>query len=365
MKSFWLTLLECTLILIIAGAITLILLVKIYLIITKEGMYMKFILKRFLWSVLVLIGLSILIFIIARVVPGDPARMALGPRASEEAIQQLTKELNLDKPLATQYFLWVKGVFKGDLGKSIMSRRPVLDDIKEFLPATLEVIFLAAFIEIVGGILLGTISARYSGKWIDNVVRIISYLGIATPAFVWSIILMLIFGYLIPVLPILGRIDASIIPPPTVTGFMVIDSILDGNMEALSNAILHLIMPAISLALAGLSQASRIHRSSMLDNFEKDYVGTELSSGIPMKKVLLKYVMKPSLISTVSIIALDIAFNYPGISRYGINAMLNKDLNAITAIVMIIGIAFLLVNIIVDIIAAYLDPRIRLQGGAK
>lgn len=338
---------------------------------------MKFIFRRFLWSVLVLVGLSILIFVIARVVPGDPARMALGPRASEEAIQQLTKELNLDKPLVTQYFLWVKGVFKGDLGKSLMSRRPVLDDVKEFLPATLEVIFLAAFIEIIGGILLGTISARYSGKWIDNIVRLISYLGIATPAFVWAIILMLVFGYLIPILPILGRIDASIIPPPTVTGFMVIDSMLDGNMEALSNAILHLIMPAISLALAGLSQASRIHRSSMLDNLSKDYVGTELSSGIPMKKVLLKYVMKPSLISTVSIIALDVAamlgnaflvelvFNYPGISRYGINAMLNKDLNAITAIVMIIGIAFLSVNIIVDIIAAYLDPRIRLQGGAK
>ncbi|MPN50347.1 putative D,D-dipeptide transport system permease protein DdpB [bioreactor metagenome] len=188
---------------------------------------------------------------------------------------------------------------------------------------------------------------------------------------------MLIFGYIIPVLPILGRIDASIMSPPTVTGFMTIDSLLDSNMEAFKNSFLHLIMPSIALAMSGMAQAARITRASMIDNLSKDFVGAEISSGIPMKKVLMKYVMKPSLISTVSIIALDIAamignaflvelvFNYPGISRYGINAMLNKDLNAITAVIMIIGIAFLVVNIIVDIIAAYLDPRIRLQGGVK
>lgn len=338
---------------------------------------MKFIFKRLLWSIFVLIGLSILVFCIARVVPGDPARMALGPRASEETVLKLTQELNLDKPLVTQYFLWVKGVFKGDLGKSLLSRRAVVDDIKDYLPATLEVILLAAFIEITGGILLGAVSARYSGKWIDNVARIISYLGVVTPAFVWAIILMLVFGYLIPILPILGRIDSNIMSPPTVTGFMTIDSLLDGNMEAFKSAFLHLIMPAIALAMAGLAQAARITRSSMLENLSKDFVGAEISSGIPMKVVLMKYVMKPSLISTVSIIALDIAamignaflvelvFNYPGISRYGINAMLNKDLNAITAVVMIIGVAFLVVNIIVDIIATYLDPRIRLQGGGK
>lgn len=338
---------------------------------------MKYILKRLLWSILVLVGLSILVFAIARVVPGDPARMALGPRASEETVANLRQELNLDKPLVTQYFLWVKGVFNKDLGKSLMSRRAVVEDLKDYLPATFEVIILAALIETFGGIFLGAISAKYAGKWVDNVVRVISYLGVVTPAFVWAIILMLVFGYIIPVLPILGRIDESIIPPNTVTGFMTIDSLIAGNMQAFKSAFLHLIMPAIALAMAGLAQAARITRSSMIENLSKDFVGAEVSSGIPMNKIMVKYVMKPSLISTVSIIALDIAamignaflvelvFNYPGVSRYGINAMLNKDLNAITAVIMIIGIAFLVVNIIVDIIAAHLDPRIKLQGVKK
>ena len=336
---------------------------------------LKFFLRRLAWSVFVLFGLSILIFVVARVIPGDPARMALGPHAPQWAINNLIKELHLDQPIYVQYWLWLKGVFTGDLGVSLVTKRPVLADIKEFLPATLEIILFAATIETVGGILLGALSARYSESWFDSVVRVIAYLGVATPAFVWAIIFLLIFGYVWPVLPVIGRIDPGLTAPPVITGLMSVDSLLAGNFEAFRSVFLHLILPSFALALGGMAQAARITRSSMSDNLGRDYVGAEVASGIPMRLVILKYVLRPSLIPTVSIIALDIAamlgnaflveliFNFPGISRYGINAMLTKDLNAIVSVIMVIGLAFVLVNIVVDIIVAYLDPRIRLQGG--
>jgi len=335
----------------------------------------NFILKRLAWSLFVLFGLSVLIFIVARVIPGDPARMALGPRAPQWAIDNMIKELHLNEPLYVQYWLWLKGVFTGDLGVSLVTRRPVLEDILEFFPATLEIIILAAVIETVGGILLGALSARYSGSWFDSVVRVIAYLGVVTPAFVWAIIFVLIFGYVWPILPIIGRIDPGIITPTSITGLMTIDSLLAGNFEAFLSALKHLILPSFALAMGGMAQAARITRSSMSENLGRDYVGAEVASGIPMRLVILKYVLRPSLIPTVSIIALDIAamlgnaflvevvFNFPGISRYGINAMLTKDLNAIVSVIMVIGLAFVLVNILVDIIVSYLDPRIRLQGG--
>jgi peptide/nickel transport system permease protein len=335
----------------------------------------KYFLHRLLWSIFVLFGLSVLIFVIARVVPGDPARMALGPRAPQWAIDNLVKQMHLNEPFYLQYWDWLKGIFHGDMGESLLTRRAVLTDIKEFLPATLELIFLAAIVETVGGIFLGALLARYAGSWFDNIVRLVSYLGVVTPAFVWAVIFMLLFGYAWPILPIMGRIDPGLTMPRTITGFLLIDSLIAGKLDVFVNALLHLILPAMALAMGGMAQAARITRTSMANNLGKDYVGSEVASGIPMNLVILKYVLRPSLIPTVSIIGLDIAsmvgnaflvelvFNFPGISQYGINAMLNKDLNSIVAVIMVLGLTFVIVNIIVDLIVAYLDPRIKLQGG--
>jgi len=248
----------------------------------------SFLLNRLVWSVFVLFGLSLLIFFVARVIPGDPVRMALGPRAPQWAVDNLVKQLHLDEPLYVQYWLWLKGVLHGDLGVSLVTRRPVFTDIKEFFPATIEIILLAAIIETVGGILLGALSARYSGSWFDSFVRLVAYLGVVTPAFVWAIIFMLVFGYLWPILPILGRIDAGIAVPAAKTGFMTIDSLLAGNYEAFKNAFMHLILPSFALAMGGMAQAARITRTSMSENLSKDYVGSEMAAGIPMRLVILK-----------------------------------------------------------------------------
>ncbi len=334
-----------------------------------------FIAKRLGWSLFVLFGLSILIFVIARVIPGDPAVMALGPRATSEALEQYRQENHLNEPLPMQYLYWIEGALQGDFGTSTQSRRPVAEDIREFLPATLELIGFAAVLEIVLGISLGMLSARYSGRAVDNTVRVSSYLGIATPSFVWAILFMLFFALVWPILPAIGRID--VIRPNNYTGFLLLDSTLSGRPDAFWDSFKHLIMPGTALALTGIAQAARITRTSMMENMGKDFVGSEIAAGIPMRRVIMRYVLRPSATPTVSIIALDIAamlgnaflveviFNFPGISKYGINAILSKDLNAIVAVVLIIGITFLVVNIAVDIIAAYLDPRIRLQGGGS
>jgi peptide/nickel transport system permease protein len=333
-----------------------------------------FFIQRLLYSIIALFGISILIFVIARIVPGDPARLALGPRAPQEVVDRLRKEMYLDKSIPEQYFYWLKGAVQGDFGKSLVTKRNVVDDIKDYLPATLELALFSALFMIIGAIVLGLLSARYHDKWIDIMIRISSYVGIAIPSFVLAILLLLLFGYHWPILPVLGRISSNIMSPPRVTGFMLLDSLISGNGYAFWDSFKHLLVPAFALALGSLLQEARITRSSLLDNMSKDFLVAERAYGIPERVIMFKYLLKPSLIPTVSVIGLDIAslmsnaflvemiFNWPGISRYGINAMLNKDLNAITAVVLIFGLVFLVINIIVDLIVSYLDPRIRLGG---
>jgi peptide/nickel transport system permease protein len=217
----------------------------------------KYILKRLLHSILVLLGLSILIFIIARVVPGDPARMALGPRAPEEVVERFREDLHLNDPIYVQYYHWIKGAIRGDFGYSILTKRSVTTDIMEFFPATLELMLLTGIIMAVFGILLGVAAARNANKWPDNVVRVFSYLWVCTPAYVFAILFLLIFGYLLNILPTIGRLSPWIDHPPTVTGLMTVDTLISGNVRALGDALKHLIMPSFALALGPMAQEAR------------------------------------------------------------------------------------------------------------
>lgn len=333
---------------------------------------LKFLGKRLALSVIALVGLSILIFVISRVLPGDPVRMALGPRAPEWAVQNLRQQMHLDKPLYAQYYYWLSGALHGDLGQSLFTRRAVMEDIKEFLPATMELALFAGIIMAIFGILLGAVAGRYSNTWIDNSVRVFSYIGVVTPAFVFAISFLLLFGYLLNWFPTTGRLSSGVPQPPAITGMVTLDAIITGNFAALANALWHMVLPAVSLALGGMAQEARITRSTISDNLHKDYIAAAKACGVPERLITLKYLLKPSLIPTVSILGLDFAallanaflveliFNWPGFSRYGINAMLRKDLNAIAAVVMVMGLVFVLVNILVDVVVAWLDPRIRL-----
>lgn len=335
----------------------------------------NYIIKRLVLSILVIFGVSILIFTISRIIPGDPARLALGSRATAEAVEALRKEMNLDEPLLKQYVLWLKDVLNGDLGRSLTSKRPVSMDIKQFLPATIELMIFAALLMVIFAFLLGILSAKYKNSIFDGILRIFTYTGIALPAFVVATLLLLLFGFAWEgVIPVLGRLSPGVEPPPHITGLYVLDSILSGRFSTAWDAFLHLLLPATALCLGGMVQNARLLRSSLIDNMTKEYITVSKSFGLPTNLIMRKYLLKPSSVSVVTVLGMDIAslcgnaflveniFNWPGLSRYGINSMLTKDLNSIVAVVLIIGVIFLIANFIVDLITAALDPRIRLGG---
>jgi len=255
---------------------------------------LKFLAKRLALSLFVLFGLSILIFTISRVLPGDPVRMALGSRAPQWAVDNLREQMHLNDPLYAQYYYWLAGAVRGDLGQSLFTRRAVIKDVREFLPATMELALFAGVIMAVFGILLGAVSGRYSNTWIDNSVRIFSYIGIVTPSFVFAILFLLLFGYVLNVLPTMGRLSPWIARPPVITGMVSLDALLSGNFAAFGDAIRHLILPAVSLALGGMAQEARITRSTISDNLRKDYIASAKGFGVPERWVMFKYLHNAS-----------------------------------------------------------------------
>lgn len=321
-------------------------------------------------SLLVLAGVSVLIFSIARVIPGDPARIALGPNATKDQVANLREELRLDEPILQQYIFFVRDLARGDLGTSLYTNRPVTKDIAQFLPATLELIFVAGIMMIFVGLPLGIMAAKNRGGPIDGFVRIVALLGVSAPSFVWAVILMLLLAFFLPLFPIAGRMDTAF-SVPHVTGFLLVDSLLDGQFDAFVNALWHIILPAFALALSGIGQAARLTRANMAETYGRPYIEMAQSYGFPEWRIARRYAFRPSLIPSLTIIGLDFAamlgnaflveaiFAWPGLSRYGVAVILRKDLNAIVGTVLIISAAFLIANLVVDLLIALLNPRIR------
>ncbi|WP_281843664.1 ABC transporter permease [Sinisalibacter aestuarii] len=321
-------------------------------------------------SLIVLVGVSMLIFGIARVIPGDPARIALGPNATAEQVDALRESLHLNEAIPVQYGYFVKDLLRGDLGTSLYTNRPVTQDIAQFLPATLELVLFAGILMVGIGLPLGIWSARYRGRWPDHVIRLVSLLGVSAPSFVWAVILMLLFAFFLPIFPIAGRIS-DIYEIERVTGFLLIDTLLAGNLAAFRDAFWHIVLPAFALAVSGIGQAARLTRANMVETYDKPYIEMAQAYGFRARRIARKYAFKPSLIPSLTIIGLDFAamlgnaflveavFAWPGLSRYGVAVILRKDLNAIIGTVLIISATFLIVNLIVDLLIAFLNPRIR------
>lgn len=328
---------------------------------------------RLLSSIGVLFGVSILIFVIARVIPGDPARIALGPMASKDQVESLRKDLYLDRPLPLQYVEFLRRLVRGDLGMSLYTKRPVVMDLQQTFPATLELVMVSGVLMVVLGIPLGILAAYYRNRWPDSVARIISLLGVVTPSFVWAIFLVLLFSYWLNLLPVAGRQGDAFVAPPRVTGMVGLDALLAGQWATFKDAVEHIVLPALALALAGLGQAARMTRANMLDTYGKPYVEMARAYGISEWTIARKYALRPAMIPTLTILGLDIAamfgiaflveavFNWPGMARYAVQAILTKDLNAIVGNTMVIAVFFLVINIIVDLLVGYINPRIRFR----
>jgi len=335
--------------------------------------FASFFTRRLLHSILVLVGLSILIFIIARILPGDPARLALGPFASKRQVEHLRHQMGMDQPLHLQYVSYVRGIFHGDLGLSFQTRRSVSLDIAHYLPATIELVMMAIVWVLVIGVPFGVLAGRYKDSWLDNMSRVVAFIGVAVPPFVVGLMGQLIFSYGLGILPTAGRLSLLTPAPPTWTGFLIVDSLIAGNFTALGDALEHILLPSFAIAMTGIGQITRLTRGSVSDILGKDYIEAARAFGIPNRYVTFKYMLKPSFIAPLTILGLTFAselgnaflvetvFGWPGMAKYGIRAILRKDFNAIMGVVLIIGVAFVVVNLIVDVLAGYVDPRIRIR----
>ncbi len=330
----------------------------------------KYILKRLLLLIPVLIGVSILIFVIVRLTPGDPARILAGEHATEEYVQATRERWGLDKPMYVQYYIWFKSLLRGDLGRSITTHSPVVEEIFNRFPATLELSLFAMFLAIVIGILAGIISAIRQYHFFDYFSMTVALFGISMPVFWLGLMLMFVFGLWLDILPISGRINVMI-PLQNITGLYVLDSILTLNFQALGSSLLHLILPSIALGTIPMAMIARITRSSLLEIIRQDFIRTERAKGLPERMVIFKHALKNALIPIITVIGMEFGlllggailtetvFAWPGLGRYTVDAVYARDYPAIQGSVLFIAFIFVVVNLITDVLYAYINPRIR------
>ena len=328
-------------------------------------------LRRLVFIIPLLIGLSLLTFTVSRVLPGDPVGLAAGPQATPEIREALRRQFGLDQPLPVQYINYMLNVVQGDWGQSLYSRRAVLSDIATYFPATFELTFVAVVIATVLGVPAGIVSAIYRNRLPDQVTRVLALFFVSFPAFWLAMIFQLILGLQLGWFPIGRRFNAVLVPPPTITGMYTIDSLLNLDFASFGIALSHLITPALVLSFGSLASITRITRASMLEALDKDYVRMELAIGIPYRVIVTKYVLRNALIATVTIISLEFGwlmagavlvetiFDWPGMGLYAVESSLRLDFQPIMGITLVYGVVFSLINILTDITYGALDPRIR------
>jgi peptide/nickel transport system permease protein len=330
-----------------------------------------YILKRLLQLPVVLLLVVTLVFFLTHAIPGSAIRILLGTHAGEEQIRHATEEFGLDKPLPIQYLIYVKKLVQGDLGTSIVSRRAVLKDLIVYFPATIELSLAALLLIILVGVPLGVISAIHRNSVLDVLARGLAVGGVAMPQFWLGLMFLLFLFYWLGVFPGGGRLDLTISPPTRITGMYVLDSLLTGNWTTLANALKHIALPAITLALTNLSTTTAMVRSAMLQSLSQDYITMARAYGFGKFTVHYIYALKNSLISAVSVIGLttgyllggavlvETVFDWPGMGLFASRAILNVDYAPVVGVAMVISFVYVVMNLLADILYALLDPRIR------
>ncbi|MGX1694603.1 ABC transporter permease [Microbacterium keratanolyticum] len=335
----------------------------------------RFLAGRLGTAALVLFVLTLIVFVLARVIPADPAVVYAGPKAPPEELARIREKLGFDQPLVLQYFNYLTGLVRGDWGDSLATKRPVLDELATRLPATLELLFAAMLFAIVVGIVLGVVAARRPGKALDGAIRFLAIGGVSMPAFWLGLLLQVLFVGQLKLLPATGQFstDVEYLSPITpVTGFPLLDSFLTGNWAAYSDGLAHLILPALTLAAYPLGLVARMTRASMIEVLSQDYVFTASAYGLRDGLIRWRLALKNALPPTMTIIGLaaaytltgtffvEVVFNWPGIGQFAAGAMLAVDYPAIMAITLLGAAGYLIANFVVDLVQARLDPRVRL-----
>ncbi len=330
----------------------------------------KYFIKRLVLTLPTLLGVSIIVFLLIHMIPGDPVDIMLGDRVTDAAKLALEERLGLNQPLHIQYWNWFSNAVRGDFGISIRSNQPVIEEIMRRLPATVELTVVALLIAVVFGILFGVSAARYRNTAIDYSTIGFSLLGVSIPIFWLGMMLIFFFSVILGWLPVSGRLAMGI-SIPQMTGLYLVDALIAGKISAFWGALKHLILPAFSLATVSLALIVRVTRSSMLDILSEDYIRTARAKGVRERKVIYTHALKNAMIPVVTVIGLQLAklmggailtetvFSWPGIGRLLVTAIGVRDYPVVQGVVFFVAFAFIAINIVVDLFYAYLDPRIR------
>lgn len=318
----------------------------------------------------VLIGVSIIVFLIMRVFSPDPAPIVLGQHATQEAADAWRQVNGLNDPIYLQYWHYLKGALTGDLGTSYYTKLPVLKEIFTRFPATIELAVVAIILASIFGILIGVISAVKKNSIFDNAGMFLALIGVSMPIFWLGILLIILFSGTLHWLPSNGRIN-PLLQPGHITGFYLIDSLATGNMSAFMDALRHLVLPASALAMYSMAIITRMTRSSMLDTLQQDYIRTARAKGISESRVIYKHALRNGLIPIITVIGLQLGsllggavltetvFSWPGIGAYTVACILKSDFPVVQGVVLLVAAIFVLVNLLVDVIYAFIDPRIK------
>ena len=331
----------------------------------------RYVVRRLVSLVFVLWGMTLVTFAVSHVIPADPAAAAAGFNAGAEQIAQYRRELGLDRPLYEQYVRYVGGiVLHGDMGRSVLDDRPVVQDMLTFLPASVELAAAAFLLSVPFGIVFGTFTAVRAGRLSDALTRAFAIFGVSIPVFILALLLQLVFYRDLRWLPAGGRLGVDVVPPHPVTGLLLVDSLLAADWNAFASALRHIALPAITLAIANLAVITRMTRSSILEVLWTDYVRTARAKGLSALRVLRTHVLKNAMPPVITVIGLQVAaliayvflveviFSWPGIGSYAVRAILGLDFEPIMGITLLFSALYLLVNFLVDLTYLVFDPRI-------
>lgn len=330
-----------------------------------------YLLRRLVGFVVVMIGVSIITFGLSHLIPADPAVVALGDHATDAQIHAFRDKYGLNKPVPEQYWIYITGLLRGDLGTSIRTRRPVAADLRDFFPATFELSLTALILSILIGIPAGVLSSTMRNRLPDHVVRLLSLIGGSVPIFWLGLILIGFFYGRLGWLPGGARIDKFIPAPPKVTGLFTVDSLLVGDYKAFWSSLQHLILPALALGYFSTAIIARMMRSSMLEVLNQQYVLAARAKGLRQWRVVWKHAVRNALIPTVTTIGVtfgsllsgavltETIFSWPGLGRYATNSAISLDFPAVMGVTLLAALVYSIANLIVDVSYRWLDPRIR------
>lgn len=326
--------------------------------------------KRLLQLIPVLLGMTFVVFMIIRAIPGNPAQVILGQLASKEAIEALEIKLGLNQPWYTQYFDYLVGLLKGDLGESMRTVRPVAQEIWPYLAATIELAFFAIIIAVIIGVNAGIISAWFQNSWFDYMAMVLALIGVSMPIFWLGLMEQWVFGVELQWLPTTGREEVRD-PVNSITSLYIVDTIIQGRFDQLGTVLKHLVLPGIALATIPMAIIARMTRSSMLEVMRADYVRTARAKGQKMFFVVYKHALKNAIIPVLTVIGLqtglllggailtETIFGWPGIGRYIYEAISFRDYPVIQSGILVVAFIFVMINLFVDILYGLVDPRIK------